>query len=125
MNTASVEGAGRADRALQGAPQLPAGRRAVENTGFDCGHCAQAVPPHAGGSYRNHCPRCLWSKHVDVVPGDRAAVCGGQMAPVSVDHSGKKGFMLVHRCTLCGREDRNRLAPDDDMDQVIALQRPR
>ncbi len=47
------------------------------------------------------------------------------MEPVSVDHSGKKGFVLIHRCTVCGAEDRNRLAPDDDMDLVIELQRPR
>lgn len=105
--------------------QPPAGRRSEENTGFECGHCSRRVSPHAGGSYRNHCPHCLWSKHVDVVPGDRAASCGGQMQPAGVDHSGKKGFMVIHRCTLCGAEDRNRLAPDDDMDQVIALQRPR
>lgn len=47
------------------------------------------------------------------------------MEPVSVDHSGKKGFVLIHRCTRCGHLDRNRLAPDDDMDLVIAIQRPR
>lgn len=46
------------------------------------------------------------------------------MCPVGVDHSGKKGYLLIHRCTLCGAEDRNRLAPDDDMDAVIEVQRP-
>lgn len=98
--------------------------RAAENTGFDCGHCEQRVSAQSGGSYRNHCPHCLWSRHVDVLPGDRAADCGAVMEPVGVDHSGKKGFVLIHRCTACGAEDRNRLAPDDDMDAVIELQKP-
>lgn len=98
--------------------------RSAENTGFICRHCAQVVSAQSGGSYRNHCPYCLRSRHLDVVPGDRAADCGAVMAPIGVDYSGKKGFILIHRCTGCRAEDRNRLAPDDDMDRVIALQRP-
>ncbi|WP_150460728.1 RNHCP domain-containing protein [Nesterenkonia ebinurensis] len=101
----------------------PQGREA-ENTGFSCIRCGQEIPPHPAGSYRNHCPRCLWSRHVDVLPGDRAAGCGGAMEPVAVDHSGKKGYILLHRCTVCGAQDRNRLAPDDNMDAVIAVQKP-
>ncbi|GAA1118716.1 MULTISPECIES: RNHCP domain-containing protein [Nesterenkonia] len=98
--------------------------RQAENTGFDCLHCGKSIPAQRGGSYRNHCPHCLYSRHVDITPGDRAANCGAEMAPVGVDHSGKKGFLLLHRCTRCGQVDRNRLAPDDDMDRVIELQRP-
>lgn len=120
MSTVPAEGAGE-----HGSNPHSGGRRAVENTGFDCVHCAQPIPAHTGGSYRNHCPRCLWSRHVDVTPGDRAAGCGAEMEPVGVDHSGKKGFILIHRCIRCGAEDRNRLAPDDEMDRVIELQRPR
>ena len=99
--------------------------RAHENTGFTCLNCGTVVSAQRGGSYRNHCPVCLHSRHVDVLPGDRQAQCGGVMEPVGVDHSGKKGFMLIHRCARCGAEDRNRLAPDDAMDRVIGLQRPR
>lgn len=99
--------------------------REQENTGFCCIHCGQLIPKHAAGSYRNHCPRCLWSRHVDLAPGDRAADCGGQMEPVGVDHSGKKGYILLHRCTQCGATDRNKTAPDDDFDALIALMRPR
>jgi hypothetical protein len=47
------------------------------------------------------------------------------MKPVGVDYSGKKGYILLHCCTVCGAADRNKIAPDDDMDAVIALQRPR
>ncbi|WP_120004480.1 RNHCP domain-containing protein [Nesterenkonia muleiensis] len=98
--------------------------REQENTGFSCVNCAREAPQHTGGSYRNHCPHCLWSRHVDISPGDRAADCGGPMEPVAVDHSGKKGYILVHRCTVCAAQDRNKLAPDDNMDVLISLQRP-
>lgn len=98
----------------------PSGRD-QENTGFTCVHCGRPIPKHPGGSYRNHCPRCLWSKHVDIAPGDRAAGCQAPMQPTGVDHSGKKGYILIHQCTACGVVDRNKLAPDDDMDAVIAL----
>lgn len=100
------------------------GRRNVENTGFSCIQCGGKIARHTGGSYRNHCPHCLWSRHVDELPGDRAAQCGAPMKPVGVDYSGKKGYILIHRCTACGATDRNKTAPDDDMDAIIALQRP-
>ena len=49
--------------------------RRAENTGFECGHCRSAVPANSDGHYRNHCPYCLWSLHVDDLPGDRASSC--------------------------------------------------
>ncbi|MFT4011130.1 MAG: RNHCP domain-containing protein [Nocardioidaceae bacterium] len=95
--------------------------RAEEDTGFVCAHCAALVRRHPAGSYRNHCPSCLYSLHVDQRPGDRAADCGGPMAPVALDYSGKKGFVLVHRCQTCGHTDRNKVAPDDDTDVLAAI----
>ena len=44
-----------------------------ENTAFSCLRCGLEVVPLSNGSYRNHCAECLYSKHVDVVPGDRAS----------------------------------------------------
>ncbi|MDD4318721.1 MAG: RNHCP domain-containing protein [Candidatus Peribacteraceae bacterium] len=83
---------------------------------FVCEHCGSAVAPLEKGSYRNHCPRCLWSKHVDDIgPGDRASLCGGLMEPVHLDYDGKKGWMVLHRCTVCGKTIPNKTAPDDDM----------
>ena len=38
---------------------------------FNCEHCGKEVLPLSDGSYRNHCPYCLYSKHVDIVLGDR------------------------------------------------------
>lgn len=99
--------------------------RPGENQGFTCEHCGTVVVPVTNGSYRNHCPTCLWSKHVDVVPGDRSASCGGPMVPVGLDTRPGKGWVVVHRCRRCGTTRPNRLAVDtaqpDDLDEVIRL----
>ena len=50
--------------------------------GFTCVHCGREVKP-LGYSSRNHCPFCLWSRHVDINPGDRANPCGGDLEPIS------------------------------------------
>ena len=86
---------------------------------FVCEHCGKAVEPLDKGSYRNHCPFCLCSKHVDAQgPGDRASACGGVMKPVSLDYDGKKGWSVVHRCAKCGKTIPNKTAPDDDLSVV-------
>lgn len=86
---------------------------------FTCGNCSKKIEPLAAGSYRNHCPHCLFSKHVDQHgPGDRAAVCHGLMQPVGLDSTNKKGFIVLHLCTLCGKQNRNKCAPDDDLSKI-------
>lgn len=88
-------------------------QRRVED--FTCEHCGAAV---SGDGYTNHCPRCLWSKHVDVNPGDRAADCGGLMPPVGALRKDGE-IVLVHRCQRCGHVRRNRAAPEDDFDLLL------
>ena len=81
---------------------------------FICDHCGASVTPLLHGSYRNHCPHCLWSKHVDDEgPGDRASVCRGMMRPTGLDQTGKKGWMVIHVCEKCGKRIPNKLAEDD------------
>lgn len=87
--------------------------RRVRNEGFLCAHCGTKVRPLANGSCRNHCPHCLWSRHLDEVPGDRASPCGGVMQPVAVQRDARRGWMIVHRCTRCGTVKRNKAALDD------------
>lgn len=87
--------------------------RCVRNEAFVCAHCGTHVRPLSNGSCRNHCPRCLWSRHLDDVPGDRASRCGGMMAPVGVTQDARRGWMIVHRCTRCGDVRRNKAALDD------------
>ncbi|HKA69418.1 MAG TPA: RNHCP domain-containing protein [Actinomycetes bacterium] len=80
--------------------------------------------PLTNGSYRNHCPQCLYSKHVDDRPGDRAADCGGLMRPIALDYRRAKGQLLIHRCDRCGRVRRNRVAADcEQPDHLDALLR--
>jgi hypothetical protein len=83
------------------------------NEAFTCVHCGTEVAPLSNGSVRNHCPACLWSLHVDENPGDRAAACQGELQPVYAASHPKKGWVIVHRCTRCGMERRNKAALDD------------
>ena len=88
---------------------------------FTCEHCKADVEPLENGSYRNHCPHCLYSKHVDDEgPGDRASGCEGLMKPTGVDHRSGKGWMVVHRCENCDKEIVNKTAPDDAIEVITA-----
>jgi len=37
------------------------------------------------------------------------------MKPVGIDQRSGKGFMVLHECTVCGKEISNKAAPDDDL----------
>jgi len=84
---------------------------------FICENCGYAV---IGTGYTNHCPKCLYSKHVDKVPGDRANSCKGLMAPVGVELKNSE-YDIKHRCLKCGEVKINRASEDDDFDQIIKL----
>jgi hypothetical protein len=77
---------------------------------FVCAHCGAGVPL-GGRRPRDHCHRCLHSLHVDVVPGDRAAGCGGVLVPVGITPE-RKGRMIEYRCARCGIGRRNRVLDD-------------
>jgi len=84
---------------------------------FTCEHCNEEV---TGDGYTNHCPKCLWSKHVDVDPGDRAATCGGLMKPAEyLKKSGEE--RIIHKCVTCGYTKNNRLSPDDCYDVLVSM----
>lgn len=88
---------------------------------FRCQHCGADVPLMVWGSEnRNHCPLCLWSRHVDEAIGDRRATCLASMEPVGLTL--KKGggeLMVIHRCCGCDKLNKNRLGGDDN--EVIVL----
>lgn len=84
---------------------------------FVCANCGETVE---GDGYTNHCPTCLFSRHVDVSPGDRDASCGGLMAPVGYLAKGGEGRIL-HRCVICGHERENRVAEADDPEALLRL----
>lgn len=78
---------------------------------FTCAHCGLEVAP-LGRTDRDHCPRCLRSLHVDVVPGDRAATCGGLLDPVGAEIRGGD-VVIHHKCRRCGATHRVRAAVGD------------
>lgn len=84
---------------------------------FVCAHCGQRV---VGNGFTNHCPACLWSKHVDNDPGDRAATCGGQMRPVRLEGS-TPSYRIIHRCERCEVERAVKTAEADNPEALVAL----
>ncbi len=98
----------------------------TENTGFICAHCGADVKP-LERSYRNHCPFCLHSLHVDVEPGDRASDCGGVMKPIDITFSSQKGYQILHECQKCGFRRLNKRAEGsiqpDSQDVILELMR--
>jgi hypothetical protein len=90
--------------------------------GFTCIHCKLDVCGVAWGtSHRNHCPACLWSRHVDHEPGDRANACRAPMEPIGIEvrHDGE--WAIIHRCRACHALRTNRIAGDDHELALLAL----
>lgn len=80
---------------------------------FTCAWCGAAVEP-GGAPVRDHCPHCLRSLHVDVVPGDRAAGCEGLLVPVALELLAGQ-IHIHHRCARCGHLHRVRAHPQDQV----------
>jgi hypothetical protein len=84
---------------------------------FTCGNCGFKVK---GDGYTNHCPKCLYSKHVDINPGDRAEKCKGMMEPVNLEVE-KGEYILTQKCQKCGAEKRCRTSEKDEISALTAL----
>ena len=100
-------------------PQLTARKPVRKPDGreaFKCGHCRAFIGPTvSGGRHRNHCPLCLFSRHVDrSFPGDRLSNCRSLMEPIGVFARPNGEQMLVHQCRGCETERHNRVAADDN-----------
>ena len=85
---------------------------------FDCENCGEYV---VGNGYTDHCPHCLWGKHVDITPGDRAHTCGGLMQPVSVLTEGGEMTKIFYRCQICRDEYSNKIAENDSEEVLIEV----
>ncbi len=89
---------------------------------FICKKCGQLVAPDGAGSHhRNHCPNCLSSKHVDNLPGDRAANCSGMMDAIGVWVRKTGEWAIIHRCSRCGHLSSNRIAADDNPVKLMSI----
>ena len=89
---------------------------------FTCIRCKSHVFCESYGTkHRNHCPACLWSRHVDEEPGDRSCPCRSPMEPISIEVRRDGEWAVVHRCTGCGTLRTNRIAGDDHPLTLLAL----
>lgn len=89
------------------------------NESFVCEKCHKKVEP-ASSTARDHCPYCLYSKHVDILPGDRSNNCCGLLKPIGVEKF-KNSFKIIYKCKKCHNEHKNIICDDDNMDLIIKL----
>lgn len=101
------------------------GRVLYDTRDFKCRNCGFFVTASrelSGVNNRNHCPRCLWSRHMDITPGDRASDCLSRMRPIGLTvkkvarkYGSQTGeLMVIHACAGCDKVSINRIAADDD-----------
>ncbi|QQG41278.1 MAG: RNHCP domain-containing protein [Candidatus Woesebacteria bacterium] len=104
-----------------------------QEASFRCSNCRVILSADPLGSkHRNHCPLCLWSKHVDLsTPGDRKSDCCARMQPVAIafkdyrinpfTNKGSGELMVIHQCLNCGKISPNRIAGDDNEYQIMSI----
>lgn len=86
---------------------------------FICENCHKNVN-RLNYTARDHCPYCLYSKHVDITPGDRLNECKGLLEPVSIEKF-KDTYKIVYKCKKCKQIHKNIMARDDDYNKIIEL----
>ncbi len=103
-----------------------------KNKGFICINCKKWVPisKYDNTVNRNHCPYCLWSKHVDhATAGDRMSSCNSGMKPIGLTIKNprvnkwemkiKGELMLIHECLSCRKISINRILAQDDEKEIM------
>jgi hypothetical protein len=107
--------------------------RAASFGDFRCAHCHALVSSAhllSGVNNRNHCPYCLWSRHLDLfAAGDRLSACKAPMKPIGLTmkkdrnkyRASRGELMLIHECLDCQTLSINRIAADDDSETVMAV----
>ena len=86
---------------------------------FICENCHKKVQPLEYSS-RDHCPHCLYSKHVDINPGDRANSCKGLLKPIGIEKY-RDTFKIIYQCEKCKIIHKNIMAKDDDLSEIIRI----
>ncbi len=85
----------------------------------------------SGVQNRNHCPFCLYSRHLDLQQGgDRRSACQALMKPIALSFKPSRNkyarerdgeLQLVHRCVRCRKVTLNRIAADDNSALILQL----
>ena len=91
----------------------------MRDDSFVCDNCGKLVEK-LSYTARDHCPYCLYSKHVDINPGDRLNSCGGMLRPIDLEKF-KNTYKIIYQCIKCGEVHKNIVASDDDFDKIIYL----
>lgn len=86
---------------------------------FICENCNKEVSK-SNYTARDHCPYCLYSKHVDINPGDRLNTCHGLLEPIGIEKF-KNTYKIVYKCEKCNQLHKNIMSNDDNMDLIINL----
>lgn len=98
-----------------GYPMVKKFERKIEN--FSCENCGTFVQ---GDGYTDHCPFCLYSKHVDINPRDRECECRGLMEPIRAEVK-EEGYRIYYRCLDCGYNHRVRSSIEDSFEVILSL----
>ena len=86
---------------------------------FVCENCGEKV---YGDGYTNHCPKCFYSKHVDIFPGDRLETCHGLLEPVDVIVGKRDKYIIIHKCKKCSEISKDKFREGkDDFDAFLKL----
>lgn len=91
----------------------------MKDENFICENCGHNVEK-LNYTARDHCPICLYSKHVDILPGDRMNTCKGLLKPIGIEKF-KDTYKIIYKCDKCSELHKNIMANDDDMDLIIKL----
>ena len=86
---------------------------------FICRNCGKEVSK-LGYTSRDHCPYCLYSKHVDINPGDRENTCKGLLKPIGIEKY-KDTYKIIYKCETCKQEHKNNIAKDDDYNKILEI----
>ena len=90
------------------------------NESFVCENCLKKVPI-SDYTARDHCPFCLYSKHLDINPGDRMANCNGVLKPIDIEKGKKDTYKIIYKCEKCGMIKKNKTANDDDFNKILEI----
>ncbi len=89
---------------------------------FICENCGKQVKK-LNYSARDHCPYCLYSKHVDIMPGDRKNKCRGLLKPIGIEKY-RNSYKIIYECEKCKKKHKNIIAKDDAFEKIIELSLP-
>jgi predicted RNA-binding Zn-ribbon protein involved in translation (DUF1610 family) len=98
-------------------PQMKSKKFQRKKEDFICTACGEVV---YGSGYTDHCPACLWGKHVDINPGDREENCHGKMKPIGIEKK-SKCMAILYVCEKCGYKYRVKKAEADNMEKILDL----